>query len=178
MGMDRKGEFEKVERFDPDTCRQYLNDCCTVLHSHHYSALISQLADDADDFDGIYHLRRAAEDTFHEVLAQYFDQHEVAALEDRVALAEQYWETVGMGQIRFKCVEKYAISAEMEFSHMDQGWLEKWGKRDKPVNFITQGFVAAAAALFAGRPPGSFTVSETKSLVTGAEVSIFKAVLR
>lgn len=175
--MDRKRELEIVERFDPDVCRQYLNDCCSVLHSHHYAALLSQLADDAEDFDGIYHLQRAAEDTFHEVLAQHFDQHEVGTLEDRIAIAEQYWETVGMGQIRFKCVEKYAVSAEMEFSHVDQGWLEKWGKRDKQVNFITQGFVAAAASLFAGRPPGSFTVREIRSLVTGDEVSVFKAVL-
>lgn len=175
--MVRKRELEIVERFDPDTCRQYLNECCSVLHSHHYAALISQLAEDADDFDGIYHLRRAAEDTFHEVLTDYFHQHEVVALEDQVAFTEQYWETVGMGQIRFKCVEKYAVGAEMDFSHVDQGWLEKWGKRHKQINFITQGFVAAAAALFAGRPPGSFTVRESRSLVAGDEVSIFKAVL-
>lgn len=175
--MNRKRELETVERFDPDTCRRYLNDCCSVLHSHHYAALISQLADDADDFDGIYHLRRAAEDTFHEVLTDHFQQHEIDSLEDRVALAEQYWETVGMGQIRFKCVEKYAVGAEMEFSHVDQGWLEKWGKRQKQINFITQGFVAAAAALFAGKPPGSFTVRESRSLVAGDEISIFKAVL-
>lgn len=175
--MDRRRRLETAERFDPDTCRQYLNECCTVLHSHHYAALLSQLADDAGDFDGIYHLRRAAEDAFHEVLDHYFREHEVGPLKDRVAIAEQYWETVGMGQIRFTCVEKYAVAAEMQFSHVDQGWLEKWGKRDKGINFITQGFVAAAAALFAGRPAGSFTIRETRSLVAGDEVSVFKAVL-
>ena len=98
--MVRKRELEIVERFDPDTCRQYLHECCSVLHSHHYAALISQLAEDADDFNGIHHLRRAAEDTFHEVLTDYFQQHEVVDLEDRVAFTERYWETVGMGQIR------------------------------------------------------------------------------
>lgn len=175
--MDNRHQLEIVERFDPDACRQYLNDWCTVLHSHHFAALLSQLADDAEDFNGIHHLKRAAEDTFHEVLDHYFKQHEVSLIEDRVAVAEQYWETVGMGQIRFKCVEKYAVSAEMEFSHVDQGWLEKWGKRDKEVNFITQGFVAAAAALFSGKSPGSFTVIESRSLIAGDEVSVFKAVL-
>ncbi|MFH1985085.1 MAG: hypothetical protein ABIL58_24880 [Pseudomonadota bacterium] len=175
--MDRKRRLEIVEKFDPDSCRQYLNECCTVLHSHHYAALISQLADDADDFDGIYHLRRAAEETFHEVLGHYFHRYGTGSLEERIAVTEQYWETVGMGQIRFKCVEKYAVCAEMEFSHVDQGWLEKWGRRDKQVNFITQGYVAAAAALFTGRLPGNFTVREERSLVAGHDVSVFKAVL-
>ena len=30
---------------------------------------------------------------------------------------------------------------------VDQGWIKKWGQRDKPVNYIGQGFIAAALNL-------------------------------
>lgn len=175
--MEKKTRFEVNERFDPVACRHYLNDVCTVLHSHHYAALCTQLADDAEDFNGIRHLTRAAEDTFYELLKSYFIRHAADSLEAKIAIVEQYWETMGMGQIRFKSAGKYVVHAEMEYSHVDQGWSEKWGKRDKPVNFITQGFVAAAVSLLTDKPPRSFTVREVRSLICGDEVSVFKAIL-
>ena len=80
-------------------------------------------------------------------------------------------------RICFTGVGRYAATAVMEYSHIDEGWLKKWGGRDKPVNFFTCGFVAAVAALANNKPPRSFSTKENKSLVCGDEVSEFKAVL-
>jgi len=112
------------------------------------------------------------------VLDNYFQQKCVDTVNEKVALAEQYWQVVGMGLISFTAIGKYAATAVMEYSHLDEGWLKKWGGRDKPVNFFTCGYVAAVAALLNNKSPRSFTVKEIKSLVAGDDVSEFKAVLR
>jgi hypothetical protein len=177
MPIEKQIEFEIDHRFDPVKCRHYLNDVVTVLHCHHYMTLFHQLADDAKEFEGERFLKEAAEDTFYEVLRDYFDSKGIVNLEEKVALAEQYWSVVGMGLIEFTAVGRYAVIAEMEYSHVDEGWLKKWGGREEPVNFITTGFVSACAALFCGRPSKSFRTKETKALVCGDEKSVFKAVI-
>jgi len=178
MAIEKKTELEIDHKFDPLRNRHYLNGFCTVLHCHHFATLYTQLADDAKDFEGERLLKEAAEDTFYEVLNTYFEDKGVCAIEDKVSLAEQYWQAVGMGLLRFTVIGNYATAAEMDYSHIDEGWLKKWGSRDKPVNFISAGYVAAVAALLTGRPARSFTVRETKGLVCGDAVSAFKAVLK
>lgn len=178
MAIEKKTEFEIDHRFNPVTNRHYLNGFCTVLHCHHFATLYTQLADDAKDFEGERLLKEAAEDTFFEVLNSYYLDKKIESIEDKIVIAEQYWKTVGMGLIRFTGIGKYAVTAEMEYSHVDEGWLKKWGSRDKPVNFITAGFVAAIAALANGKPSRSFLTKETKGLVCGDDRSEFKAVVR
>jgi len=178
MAIEKRTEFELEHKFDPVRSRHYLNGECTVLHCHHYATLYTQLADVATDFKGKELLNNAAEDTFYEVLNSYFMRHQIEKPEEKVTIAEQYWQTVGMGLIRFTGIGKYAATAEMDYSHLDEGWLKKWGSRDRPVNFITAGFVAAVAALVNNKPTQSFYVLETKGLVCGDDVSAFKAVLK
>lgn len=174
--MENLKAYEMNEQFDKDNCRYYLNGCSTVLHSHHFISLYSQLADDAEDFQGVYHLKRAAEETFYEVLANYFKAHGIETLEKKVSVVEDYWLTVGMGKIKVESVGRHSVTMQMVSSHVDQGWTEKWGITDKPINFITQGFVSAAAALFLNRPSRSFSVREIASLACGEPVSILKAI--
>jgi hypothetical protein len=177
MSIEKKTEFEIEHRFDPVTCRHYLNGVCTVLHCHHYMTLYTQLADDAKDFNGEALFTQTAEDTFYDVLSSYYAEKGLELLEDQAAIAEEYWQAVGMGLIRFVAIGRYAVTAEMEYSHVDEGWLKKWGGRDKPINFITCGFVSAVAALLTQRPPRSFRTTEVKALVCGDDKSVFKAVL-
>jgi hypothetical protein len=170
--------FQVNYRFDPDTGRHYLNDFGTVLHCHHFVSLYTQLADDAIHFDGERLLKETAEDTFYEVLKDYFIKHHHTLIADQIDIAEQYWQTVGMGKLQFLEVGKYTVRAEMPSSHVDQGWLVKWGVKNQPVNFITSGFVAAVAALVNDRPTKSYAVKELKSLVSGDDKSVFKATLK
>ena len=177
MAIEKEVQFEIEHRFDPVRCRHYMNGHLTVLHCHHYMTLFHQLADDAKDFEGERLLRQTAEETFYEVLTDYFKTNGVESLEEKIALTEEYWKVVGMGLLKFTAVGKYAVSAEMEYSHIDEGWLKKWGGREAPVNFITSGFISAASSIFNNKPVKSFDTKELKSLVCGDEISQFKAVL-
>jgi hypothetical protein len=163
-------------KFDRDTCRHSSDGIDTVLHCHHYASLYCQLADDADQFNGRELLKRSAEMSFWEVLSKYFDERVVVDLVDRVAIAEEYWSISGFGTLKFDHVGELSAAAHMDHSHVDQGWIKKWGQRDKPVNFIGQGYVAAALAAVYGLPVGSYTVYETQSIVSGADSSRFSLV--
>lgn len=178
MAIEKKIEFEIDHKFDPVTNRHYMNGFCTVLHCHHYATLYTQLADDAKDFDGQRLFTEAAEGTFFEVLNDYYLKKKIESVDEKISIAEQYWKAVGMGLIRFTGIGKYDATAEMDYSHVDEGWLKKWGSRDKPVNFLTAGFVAAVTALVNGKSWRSYYVQETKSLVCGDDKSEFKAVLK
>jgi hypothetical protein len=163
-------------QFDADTCRHSECGFDTVLHCHHYATLYCQLADDADQFHGRELLVRSSELAFYDVLTSYFRAHDVRELGDRVALAEEYWKTCGFGTVKFDHVGLLSAAAHMDHSHVDAGWIKKWGPRRKPVNFIGQGFLAGALAAIYDLPTGSYRVYETESIVSGAAASRFSSV--
>jgi hypothetical protein len=55
---------------------------------------------------------------------------------------------------------------------VDEGWLKKWGKADKPVNHIGTGFVTALFSAIYNRGKGEFVAVEEQSIVTGAEYTV------
>jgi len=176
MVIEKKIEYVLDRRFDNRTCRHTVNDRVTVLHCHHYATLYCQLADDADMVDGKAMLRKASEYTFLPLLEQYFAAHDIGAVADRITLTEEYWRVAGMGLLCFERTGEVSAQARMDHSHVDEGWLKKWGRREKPVNFIGQGYLAAAMAAIYGLPAGSFVVNEKQSIVAGAKASVFSIV--
>ncbi|MDM8514818.1 hypothetical protein QUF76_01370 [Desulfobacterales bacterium HSG16] len=168
-------QFNSKHKFDSIRNRHYLNNVCSVIHCHHYATLYTQLAEDASHFEGEKILKETSENIFYRVLHDYFTQEDINNDEERRIVAEDYWRIVGMGLISFE-IKKEVITAEMFYSHIDEGWLKKWGSREKPVNHITAGFVAAVAALVNKKPPQSFQVQEIKGLVCGDNVSAFEAI--
>jgi hypothetical protein len=153
-----------------------VNGVTTVLHCHHYATLYCQLAEDAGMVNGKALMAKAAEYAFLPLLADYFTQHGVTGTDDRIRLVEEYWRMNGMGTLEFDCLGWMSATAVMAHSHVDEGWIAKWGKRGTPVNFIAHGYLAAAVAAIYGQPAGSYTVQETQSIVAGASESRFAIV--
>jgi len=165
-------EFERA--FDPRRCRHLLEGRVSVLHCHHYSTLYTQLADDCSLLDARSLLARVAADTFHGVLTELQRKRGLVAVADRIAAAEQYYAFAGLGRLKVTVAGPESGEAVLERSHIDEGWIRKWGRRDRPVNFITQGFLAAAfAAAFDGRPE-QYAVKELSSIVCGQQSSRFQ----
>ncbi len=176
MATEQLTEWVIDHNFDRETCRHSINGFDSVLHCHHYASLYCQLADDAEQFNGRELLKRSAELSFLDVLSTYFAEHRVSELEDRVALVEEYWKMCGFGTVKFDHVGELSAAAHMDHSHVDEGWVKKWGNREKPVNFIGQGYLAAALAAVYNLPAGSYSVYETESKVSGADASRFSLV--
>ena len=83
---------------------------------------------------------------------------------------------MGLGKLQVVCGGSDSGEVELHHSHVDQGWIKKWGKRDKPVNSIGAGYIAALFAAGFDLPPRAFAVTETASIVSGAPRSVFNIV--
>jgi len=166
--------LELNRKFDPKSCRHLNNGQVSVLHCHHYASLYSQLADDCGMLDAKKLLAEVAEDTVYQTLHDYYKANDVTDIADRVAIAEQYYAAAGMGRMKILCAGPDSGEVELTSSHVDEGWIKKWGNRDKPVNFITSGYISGAFSAIFGKLARSFAANETASIVAGAPASRFE----
>lgn len=178
MTIFKKNDLVLDHQFDSKTCRHTVNGEVNVLHCHHYATLYTRLADDCGMLDGKKLLAEVAEDTFYEILANYFRENAITILKDRISIAEQYYAATGLGQMKVICAGSESGEVELIHSHVDEGWIKKWGQHDKPINFMTSGYIAGLFSAVFDRPLRSFTVTERESMVTGAAHSMFEIVAK
>ena len=167
--MSVKFVVEKIFNFK--TKRFYLNNELTVLQCHHYTTLLTQLANDTKKFNGPQIMVSTAEETFYPILSQYFKTYNISSYEDKAKIIEQYYSYIGMGLMKINPNE---FTTELIHSHADEAWLKKWSVSDKPINYITQGFLAAAFSAITDSNLGMFNIQEIQSIACGAETSKFK----
>jgi hypothetical protein len=171
-------ELKLEHKFDAKRKRHYLNDKLSVLHCHHYATLFTQLALDAKDLaDGTQILKDTAEDIFCEVLSDYYKKNGITDTNDRLDIAAQMVSATGMGQIVIASGDENGGEIDMPHTHLDSGWLKKWGKSDLPVNYIGAGYIGAMFSAVFDKPCRTYKVTETQSVVMGAEKSHFKVTL-
>ncbi len=164
--------------FDTEKCRHYVNNRLTVLHCHHYATLFTQLAIDAKDIvEGTKILYETSETVFFEVLKGYFEKNNITDKTERLGLAQEMLSAVGLGKIEPDSFDESGGLVEMPVSHIDEGWLKKWGKHDSPVNYIGAGYIAAMYSAAFDKPVRTYKVEEQESMVTGAKKTVLKVSL-
>jgi hypothetical protein len=152
--------------FDSTTYRHFMNGFASVFHCHHYMSLTTKLAEDLMLVGGPQILRESTEDSVRPLLDDYFAKNGVTSLEDRMKVGEEYFAVMGLGRI---VVTGNAQGGEVRIlrSHVDEGWIKKWGKHGSPVNHVTCGYAAALFAAVFGKPARNYKVTETASIVMG-----------
>ncbi len=157
--------------FDEETYRHYINGHGFVFHCHHYMTLTTKLAEDFADLGAVQVLREATEDTIRPVLDSYFAEHGITSPEERLAIGAEFYAFMGLGLM---AASGTAAGGEVKLkhTHVDEGWIKKWGPHNKPINHVTCGFVAAMFAAAFARPARSYHVTETASIVMGAPESV------
>mgnify|MGYP001766230019 CR=1 FL=1 len=166
--------FAPEQSFDRTRMRRLMEGQTAVLHCHHYATLFTQLALDAEQFNGPALLARAAAEAFGGQLRDYLSTHGITEPWDRIAIAEQYFAFMGFGEMKFECSQNRA-AVTMRHSHIDEGWKRKWGQRREPLNYVGCGYIQGAiAAIYDLREAQMVTVRETQSIVCGATSSKFE----
>jgi hypothetical protein len=160
--------------FDSNTYRHFINGHGFVLHCHHYMGLTSKLAEDFAAIGGPKVLRESAEDSIRPVLDSYFKEHGISDPAQRLAVGAEYYAFMGMGLMEAKG-DASGGEVILAHCHVDEGWIKKWGKHDKPINHFTCGYVAAMFAAAFDKPARSFEVNERSSIVMGAPQSVLVA---
>jgi hypothetical protein len=173
MAVLKKTTLELDHKFDRKSCRHYLNSYVTVFHCHHFTTLYTQLAMDAKETDL---LMKVSEETFYRVLNDYFCKDNVKKLDEKIDIACQYYSALGLGRIEVMHMGEYSGEVISPSSHLDSGWIKKWGKYDRPVNYITSGYISALFASVLEYPPGTYKTCEVESIVMGAQKSVFRVV--
>ena len=81
-------------------------------------------------------------------------------------LGEEYFAVMGLGRIAVVGNESGG-EITLQRSHVDEGWIKKWGKRTSPANFVACGYAAALFAATFEKPPRSYQATETTSIAMG-----------
>ncbi|MCL1917727.1 MAG: hypothetical protein FWG14_05360 [Peptococcaceae bacterium] len=160
--------------FDRERCRHEINGLTSVLHCHHFASLTTQLANDCQLLDAKKLLAHCAEDTFYLVLTDYYRKNNIMGLEKRFRVGEQYFAEVGLGKLAVTYAGPYSGEVVLEHSHIDEGWVKKWGVTDKAVNHIGCGYVCALFAAAYDRNRREFTAFELQSIARGAAKSVIR----
>ena len=158
--------------FDEKRCRHVAGSLTYVLHCHHFASLSTQLAIDCTMLDAKKLLADCSEDAFFPVLWAYYKQNNITGIKDRIEIAERYFAEAGLGKLKVKYAGLCAGEVELKHSHLDEGWIKKWGYSSKPINFIGCGYVTALFSTVFGRPRRSYEAKERQSIACGANVSI------
>ncbi len=171
-----KNEIKYNHTFDAKTKRHYVNGLQSVLHCHHYMTLYLQLALDANETEL---LKDCARDSFRQILDNYsVGNPEIGTIKEKIEIGCQYYALLGLGKMVVKFLGSESGEVELLSSHTDEGWKRKWGQNDKPVNYVTAGYIEAMFESVLNLSPKSFTAIETQSIVMGADKSVFKLVRR
>jgi hypothetical protein len=153
--------------FDDNTFRHYMNGHLAVMHCHHYMALTTKVAIEYKDLGADRILYETAEDSMRPLLDEYFKSHAVPAGTERLQIAGEYFAIMGLGRIEFVGAGAGG-DVTLHHSHVDEGWVKKFGITNTPINHVTRGFAAAAFAAAFEKPPRSYTVTESSSIAMGA----------
>ena len=121
---------------DAETNRQYLNGHPVVMHSHHYLALITKMAGELEDIDGTGILRDVVEETMRAVFDDYIRKNGLTSAQDKCNVGREYFSVFGLGKMVITGDEQGG-EVRLVRSHLDEGWIMKWGNTDKPVNHFT-----------------------------------------
>lgn len=178
MTKYKKAELVLNKVFDDKNCRHKIDGNTVVLHCHHFATLYTQLAMDCGMLDAKTLLAECSEDAWNEFLSGYYSANGITSTTERIALAEQTYAAVGLGKMRVTCAGPESGEVTLEHSHVDEGWVKKWGKHAVPVNYIGAGFISALFAAVFNKPVRFYGATETQSIVGGAACSRFTVVVR
>lgn len=166
----------KIEhKFDIEKKRHYINNFQYVFHCHHYMSLFTQLAIDTNEtFNGIKILYETSENLSYQFLINYFSKNNINDINEKIETSCKLYSFLGLGKMNVKNVTENGGEIELLTSHVDEGWLKKWGKSDKPVNHVTAGYISGMFSAIFNKPIKTYKINEIQSIVKGDKISIFK----
>ena len=156
-------------KFDSATLRRTSNNFQITAHCFHYSLLLTQLAMDAKNEETLI---SSSEDTFIEFIKSLIPLN--ANFDEKLTLACAIFSKIGFGVIEPQFIGKDSGEIKLSRSHFDEGWLKKWGKSDKPINFIGYGFICAMYSILYDAPRKTYRALETTSISKGERYSYIK----
>jgi hypothetical protein len=160
--MDIEARFT----FDENTYRHFLNGHATVLHCHHYMSLTTRLALDYADVGGPRILAESAEDAIFPMLESYISEKRISDVDSVLEVGVQYYSLMGLGKMAASTTPAGGM-VRLARSHVDEGWVKKWGRAPHAINYFTCGYSTALFSAAFRKRPRSYHAVETLSIAMG-----------
>ena len=148
-----------------------------VLHCSYYNNyLLRTIWKDAAGFvDSEALLIGAAAEQAYVQLKGLFDAGAIADVDHRKAFASRFYAWQGYGLLDFGDIHREGGVSRSSSQHYAEGWKEQFGLSREPVGFVTQGWLAGAAAAILDLPHGHFATHQTEcAAVTGGTDNTFE----
>ncbi|HKZ16921.1 MAG TPA: 4-vinyl reductase [Syntrophales bacterium] len=151
---------------DNQTFRHYLNGHPVVMHSHHYLALITKLVEEMPDLGGTQILKDSVEESMRAIFDDYIVKNNLTSAQDKCNVGREYFSVFGLGKMIVSGNDNGG-EVRLVHSHIDEGWVKKWGNHDKPINHFACGYIAAMFGAAFDKPLNTYAVTEAASIAVG-----------
>jgi hypothetical protein len=137
-----------------------------IFHCHHYLNYLQRSILDADYIESRPFLIGSAADA---VFYQLKNLCQGLSVEESKTMAADVYKTFGYGLIDLSDMNENGVTVRTFKSYHSKTWLMKFGRSNKPVDYYTSGFIAAAFAVIYQRPLSEIQVEQTTCIACGAE---------
>lgn len=135
-----------------------------IFHCHHYLNYLLRSILDADYIDSRPFLIGSAADAVYGQLSQLCQG---LPPEDAKKMAASVYKTFGYGLIDLSGMTEEGVVLSTVKSFFSKTWPMKFGRSDKPVDYYTSGFLAAAYAVIYGCPLSQVHVEQSSCMACG-----------
>ena len=136
-----------------------------IFHCHHYLTNLQRTILDADYIDSRPFMVGSAADAVYNQLSNLCIGSDIA---DAKKMAEDIYKCFGYGLIKLNKMDENGIELTTTKSFFSKAWDMKFGKSDKPVDYYTTGFLAAAYAVVYNKPLSEVHAEQIDCIACGA----------
>ncbi len=158
-------------KFDEEHNCIVIGDEAMIFHCHHYLLNLLRTILDADYIDSQKFLVGAAADSIYNQLSNLC---EGLNTDESKTMAEEIYKTFGYGLIDLSCMDEHGLSLKTTKSFFSKTWQMKFEQSDKPVDYYTTGFLAAAYAVIYNKKLSSISATQTKCMACGDDFNFFE----
>jgi predicted hydrocarbon binding protein len=137
-----------------------------IFHCHHYVNYLQRSILDATYIDSRRFLIGSAADAVYHQLSNLCQGLDTVQSKQ---MAESMYKTFGYGLIDLSNMTEEGITLRTYKSFFSKTWLMKFGRSDKPVDYYTTGYLAAAYAVIYQKQLSEIVAEQTACMACGAE---------
>jgi hypothetical protein len=150
-----------------------------IIHCNHYNLFLQRTIEDAGDYiPATKILTEGSVIVVYSMLRRLFEEHpNVRQPFNRLKVAADLYAQLGLGLLPLDGLTENGGQVTTSITHYSLGWRQKWGRRKKPVDYFTCGYIQAALAIAFYNPPSFYKVIQKRCLSMGDTENMFEAVL-
>ena len=149
-----------------------------IFHCNYYNIFLQRTIEDAEEYiPATEILTRGAVVATYSMFRKLFETHpEIREPQERLQVASDIYSQLGFGLLPLEHLSVGGGVVKTPITHYSFAWQQEWGKREKPVDYFTCGYIQAALALAFYKPPGFYKVEQRRCLSLGDSENEFEAI--